>query len=431
MSNFTSDRRRLRWITSHTASGPSPTCENRNIVGNEWGVLKTTAITWGSWDPTQHKVLPEQYWGNEAARVRVGDVVVTKAGPRHRVGVATYVDKPSERIIVSGKMILIRPDPKAVDGRYLACYLSTPGPQSFLDSRKTGMAESQMNFANSDLLGMPLDLPSLENQHRISEFLEAETARIDHLISLRRRQLELLNERSHSLISEALQPHTTDDTNQVLVKVGHVCRLHPGISPSSLPRKDDTFVVRPYLQISNVQSGVLRLERVARVALPQALATTAKLRKGDVLTTRVGDPDKLGRAAVWNEEIDNCLFESNIFALRPDVTLLAPEYLALMTSTAYGRHYFESTGSQTTGLASTNTGKILGFRIPLPDVQTQHRKVEQVRSKLSETDRIRDVLTRQSVVLWERRQALITAAVTGQFDVSTASGRNVTEGVSA
>jgi type I restriction enzyme S subunit len=34
-------------------------------------------------------------------------------------------------------------------------------------------------------------------------------------------------------------------------------------------------------------------------------------------------------------------------------------------------------------------------------------------------------------LLKERRQALITAAVTGQFDVSTASGRNVTDGVSA
>ena len=39
-------------------------------------------------------------------------------------------------------------------------------------------------------------------------------------------------------------------------------------------------------------------------------------------------------------------------------------------------------------------------------------------------------LERQSATLAERRQALITAAVTGQFDVTTASGRNVTEGVS-
>ncbi|MFJ1943116.1 hypothetical protein ACIODZ_20085 [[Kitasatospora] papulosa] len=40
-------------------------------------------------------------------------------------------------------------------------------------------------------------------------------------------------------------------------------------------------------------------------------------------------------------------------------------------------------------------------------------------------------MSRQLDLLTERRQALITAAVTGQFDVSTASGRNVTDGVHA
>jgi type I restriction enzyme S subunit len=37
-------------------------------------------------------------------------------------------------------------------------------------------------------------------------------------------------------------------------------------------------------------------------------------------------------------------------------------------------------------------------------------------------------MTRQAGLPNERRQALITAAVTGQFDVSTAGGRSVTEG---
>ncbi|KUO05841.1 hypothetical protein AQJ67_03205 [Streptomyces caeruleatus] len=45
------------------------------------------------------------------------------------------------------------------------------------------------------------------------------------------------------------------------------------------------------------------------------------------------------------------------------------------------------------------------------------------------TQRLECTLRRQITTLTERRQALITAAVTGQFDVSTASGRNVTEGV--
>jgi type I restriction enzyme S subunit len=43
----------------------------------------------------------------------------------------------------------------------------------------------------------------------------------------------------------------------------------------------------------------------------------------------------------------------------------------------------------------------------------------------------RTLLSSAQKRLSERRQALITAAVTGQFDVSTASGRNVTDGVSA
>ncbi len=45
--------------------------------------------------------------------------------------------------------------------------------------------------------------------------------------------------------------------------------------------------------------------------------------------------------------------------------------------------------------------------------------------------RARESLHRSIQTLTERRQALITAAVTGQFDVSTASGRNVTDGVTA
>ena len=48
-------------------SGPSPTCEERNVqTSEEWGVLKTTAITWEKgWNPFAHKTLPPIYWGME------------------------------------------------------------------------------------------------------------------------------------------------------------------------------------------------------------------------------------------------------------------------------------------------------------------------------------------------------------------------------
>ncbi len=89
--------------------GPSPDCEERQIASDEeWGVLKTTAITWDGWNETAHKVLPRAYWGRHEIEVKTGDVLVTKAGPRDRVGVVVYVTSKPKHLIVSGKMIGLR-----------------------------------------------------------------------------------------------------------------------------------------------------------------------------------------------------------------------------------------------------------------------------------------------------------------------------------
>lgn len=436
---------RLRWLLTHVASGPSPTSENRNIAGDsEWGVLKTTAITTSGWDWRHHKILPQQYWGLKDAEVRVGDVIVTKAGPRHRVGVPAYVDQVPAHLVVSGKMLLLRPNPGDVDARFLAWALSTPGPQSYLDARKTGMAESQMNFANDDLLGMPIALPHLEEQRRIADFLDAEISQLGYLTSRRTRQRSILTERATAAVSETLIPGILTAPLGVgpypwlpaiegipLVRVGYISRLKPGISPSALPKDSVRRVERPLLQIGNVQAGRLKLDKVGTVLIDPSLAQRTALRAGDILTTRVGDPDKLGRAAVWRNQIEDCLFESNIFALQPDMQKVNPAYLAMMTQTVHGRCYFESTGFKTTGLASTNTGKVLGFSIPLPGRRRQDELVREVDQICDALDSLSALIDRQLSAITQRRQGLITAAVTGQFDVSTASGRNVTEGVSA
>lgn len=109
-------------VVSHFC-GPSPTCEERNIQDeSEWGVLKTTAVTKeNGWDWSKHKTLPRLFWNKPQLELMKGDVVVTKAGPRHRVGVATWVDFVPVHIIVSGKMIGLRPRPDKVVRGGSAC----------------------------------------------------------------------------------------------------------------------------------------------------------------------------------------------------------------------------------------------------------------------------------------------------------------------
>ena len=161
---------KVKDVVSRHFCGPSPTCEERNIEGDhEWGVLKTTAITWeNGWSWKAHKLLPPSYWDKTDIELRKGDVLVTKAGPRHRVGVSAWVDHLPSRIIPSGKMIALRPILKKVEPLMLAAAIASRETQIFLDQRTTGMAESQVNFENSVLLSAPISLPSIEEQSAIS-----------------------------------------------------------------------------------------------------------------------------------------------------------------------------------------------------------------------------------------------------------------------
>ncbi len=160
-------------VISRHFSGPSPTCEERNVDGDsEWGVLKTTASTKeNGWDWSKHKVLPTAYWDSSHIELQLGDVIVTKAGPRHRVGVSAWIDYVPKRIIPSGKMIALRPNKNKVLPLMLASAISAKGAQNFLDQRTTGMAESQVNFENSDLLSTPIHIPNITEQEAISVIL--------------------------------------------------------------------------------------------------------------------------------------------------------------------------------------------------------------------------------------------------------------------
>lgn len=154
--------------------GPSPDCEERQVFDDrEWGVLKTTAITWAGWDETAHKVLPKAFWNQPELEVRSGDVLVTKAGPRHRVGVVCHVTSTRPQLIVSGKMIALRPRQDLVEPSVLAGLIGRQHPQKYIHDRTTGMAESQVNFANGVLLKTPVCVPPLAEQVLISETLSA------------------------------------------------------------------------------------------------------------------------------------------------------------------------------------------------------------------------------------------------------------------
>jgi type I restriction enzyme S subunit len=73
------------------------------------------------------------------------------------------------------------------------------------------------------------------------------------------------------------------------------------------------------------------------------------------------------------------------------------------------------------GQANLNPGRYTGISIALPPVDEQRWIVSVLDKDRTAVDQISDRLGRQTSLLQEHRQALITAAVTGQLDLVKAA----------
>jgi type I restriction enzyme S subunit len=279
-----------------------------------------------------------------------------------------------------------------------------------------GAGSTFMELSTEGLATLPMTRPPSHEQRRIADFLDAETARIDSLQSTRTSQLVGLQELALSGIS-AIVPRRAE---VAFVRLGYLATIQSGITVDSKRGLGADALTLPYLRVANVQDGRVDLGSISEITVPVSVARSATLRYGDVLMTEGGDLDKLGRGTVWLDEIKGCLHQNHVFAVRPDRRKLVPEYLALLTRTSYGRSYFESTGTKTTNLASTSSGKIRDFKVPLFEMTDQARIFREIDSWLQQIVKLEAVLERQRSLLDKRRKALITAAVTGQIDVTTA-----------
>jgi len=283
-----------------------------------------------------------------------------------------------------------------------------------LSSTTTGL----QNLSGSLIREIQIPSPPLDEQRRIAGFLDAETTQIDLLAHQRARQRELLAELALSMIDDSIS--RVQDFS--MVRLGYLAFVQTGVTVDGSRQHDDDVVSLPYLRVANVQAGHVNLDDVAQITVPRRTAAAFRLRTGDVLMTEGGDLDKLGRGTVWHGEIEDCLHQNHVFAVRPDIDVLTPDYLALLSRAPMARRYFESTGNKTTNLASTSSSKIRDFRIPIADRRAQCEIVKEVDARLRSISQFEERISQQLAILAERRRALITGAVTGQIDVTTARG---------
>jgi type I restriction enzyme S subunit len=132
-------------------------------------------------------------------------------------------------------------------------------------------------------------------------------------------------------------------------------------------------VVCPYLAVANVQRGYFKLEGLKSIEIAEDELPKYLVHEGDLLITEGGDWDKVGRTAIWQGGIEDCLHQNHVFKARVTGEQLLKEWVELVFNSGIGRDYFAGASKQTTNLASINMTQLRSFPLPIPPLEEQRR----------------------------------------------------------
>lgn len=314
-----------------------------------------------------------------------------------------------ERGIITSAYTTIQP---TIDSRWMHYFLRAYDQNKLFYGLGGGLRQG-LKF--DDIKHLPVVVPPREQQGEIAEFLDRETAQIDAMIDAQQRLIALLFERRLSAINTLLAAaHGIPRT-----PLGEVVEIQTGITLGKSYEGDTGLEEYPYLRVANVQTGHVNTDELTTILLPPREARRALLRAGDVLITEGGDRAALARGSLWRGQVDPCLHQNHIYALRPRGDRLVAEYLVYVLESSRARTYFERTRRQTTNLSATNSSLVRAFRFTLPSIDGQRLLVERLDETVARMDALIAAAERSIALLRERRAAVITAAVTGRLDPST------------
>ena len=158
-------------------AGWSPKCEVFPAREHEWGVLKTTAVQPLLFLPHENKALPSKLTPRPDVQVQKNDILITRAGPKNRVGICCVANPIIPRLMLSDKIIRFHVINENIYPDFCALCLNTGHGAEQIDKMKSGMADSQMNISQDKLRAVILPLPPLAEQHRI-------VAKVDELMAI-------------------------------------------------------------------------------------------------------------------------------------------------------------------------------------------------------------------------------------------------------
>jgi type I restriction enzyme, S subunit len=344
--------------------------------------------------------------------LRPGDVLVTEgSGSLASVGAsAVWNGELSGTVCFQNTLIRLRPREGVTDGRYLGWWARSAYASGQFASIASGA--NIYHLSSERTKSLPAILPSLWEQRRIADFLDAEIGRIDLLTNLYQQAIDWTLERSQIFVDTLIA--STKDS----YPLKHYVRFRegPGIMASDF---HDSGV--PLIRISGLQAGRVTLAG-ANFLNPELVKTRwsqFRLRLGDYIIS--GSATMGAVSIVADTDVIGAIPYTGLIILRPNEREVSMEYVSIALSSTIFKKQIDllKAGAAMQHFGPTHLSQVT---LPFPCLTDQERIAGEARRIMSQAAQLENMIEKQIALLTERRQALITAAVTGQIDVTTARG---------
>lgn len=291
----------------------------------------------------------------------------------------------------------------AMEPRFLKWWMLTPTFTRLASQQQARTVLPKIN--KKALQELPVPVPSLAEQQRIAALLEDHLSRIEAAT----RGLGVATRRLATYEASALAACRDGEE----MPLAEVTAIQGGIQKQQKRApKDNAYA---FLRVANVTANGLDLSEVHQVELFPGELDRLLLRAGDLLVVEGnGSPSQIGRAALWDGSIDDCVHQNHLIRVRALPGLL-PAYLEAVWNSPQNRRKLTELSSSSNGLHTLSVSKLKTLRIPVPSIQRQDDLVRTMDAVREREGLLRAALVETTRRVDRLRQALLVAAFSGRL----------------
>lgn len=271
--------------------------------------------------------------------------------------------RPNFKGICSTDILPILPSKKILKD-YLFHFLRLPNTVSKVTTMSSGANLPRISPKLLEQLEVPL--PPLDEQKRIAAILD----KADAIRRKRQQAMELADEFLRAVFLDMFGDPVTNPKGWKTREIHEVAAIQGGLSLSG-KRKDLEFN-KPYLRVANVYRNTLNLAEVKEISLTQSEFCRTKLEQGDILIVEGhGNPNEIGRCAVWDASVPDCVHQNHLIRVRFDSSAILPYYASYYINSSSGRLQMLKAGKTTSGLNTISISDVKKTKILVPSMELQ------------------------------------------------------------